>query len=70
MTRTEYDSGVVMGCSVRLPLISIDSMAENESPETKDSKDHKGTKDGNGSNTNPNPPSVTVTVQVVWPHDP
>jgi hypothetical protein len=68
MTRTEYASGVVMGCSVGLPLLSIDSMAEKETPETKDCKDQKGTKDGNGSDTNPS--SVTVTVQVVWPRNP
>jgi hypothetical protein len=68
MTRTGYDPGVVMGCSPRLPLISIDSMAENESRETKDCEDKKGTKDGNGGNTNPG--SVTITIQVVWPHNP
>jgi len=64
MTRTEYASGVVMGCSVGLQLICIGSMAENESPETEDPNNGKN---GNGSGNGTNPLSVTVTVQVHWP---
>jgi hypothetical protein len=65
ITRTEYAPGVVMGCSVALQLICIDSMADNESPQT---NVPDGGKDGEGNGTNPQ--SVTVTVQVVWPNRP